>query len=230
MKWNDLTMSQRAEVIQMAVKNGMRDLNQIRSFYDESIGSRKFEDGGYTVSKLINSIYANNPREEYLGEPTHHYDFTQTEEWANAHGYYPDIRGHRDDRVKKPAHPSHPSRGTWNKDKFILTDLGMQSPNYTLFGFNDGGQDPQATLVYQGGIVLPEFTITPKGNYIENPYDNIRLHFANGGKIHIKPENRGKFTALKKRTGHSASWFKAHGTPAQKKMAIFALNAAKWNH
>ena len=46
--------------------------------------------------------------------------------------------------------------------------------------------------------------------------------------IHIKPENRGKFTALKKRTGHSASWFKAHGTPAQKKMATFALNARKW--
>ena len=54
--------------------------------------------------------------------------------------------------------------------------------------------------------------------------------FASGGKIHIKPENRGKFTALKKRTGHSASWFKAHGTPAQKKMAVFALNARKWKH
>lgn len=53
--------------------------------------------------------------------------------------------------------------------------------------------------------------------------------FASGGKIHIKPENRGKFTALKKRTGHSASWFKAHGTPAQKKMAVFALNSKKWH-
>lgn len=56
------------------------------------------------------------------------------------------------------------------------------------------------------------------------------MNFASGGKIHIKPENRGKFTALKKRTGHSASWFKAHGTPAQKKMAVFALNAKKWKH
>ena len=54
--------------------------------------------------------------------------------------------------------------------------------------------------------------------------------YASGGKIHIKPENRGKFTALKKRTGHSASWFKEHGTPAQKKMAVFALNARKWKH
>ena len=51
-----------------------------------------------------------------------------------------------------------------------------------------------------------------------------------GGRIHIKPENRGKFTALKKRTGHSASWFKAHGTPAQKKMAVFALNSKHWSH
>lgn len=48
--------------------------------------------------------------------------------------------------------------------------------------------------------------------------------------IHIKPENRGKFTALKKRTGKSASWFKEHGTPAQKKMATFAINARKWKH
>jgi len=54
--------------------------------------------------------------------------------------------------------------------------------------------------------------------------------FARGGSIHIKPENRGKFTALKKRTGHSATWFKQHGTPAQKKMATFALNARKWKH
>lgn len=56
--------------------------------------------------------------------------------------------------------------------------------------------------------------------------------FAEGGNsdIHIKPENRGKFTALKERTGHSATWFKEHGTPAQKKMATFALNARKWKH
>lgn len=56
------------------------------------------------------------------------------------------------------------------------------------------------------------------------------FEYGDGGGIHIKPENRGKFTALKERTGHSASWFKENGTPAQKKMAVFALNAAKWKH
>lgn len=51
-----------------------------------------------------------------------------------------------------------------------------------------------------------------------------------GGPIHIKKENRGKFNALLERTGKSASWFKEHGTPLQKKRAIFALNARKWKH
>ena len=63
--------------------------------------------------------------------------------------------------------------------------------------------------------------------------DSIRSgynEYAKGGKIHIKPENRGKFTALKERTGHSATWFKEHGTPAQKKMAVFALNSRHWKH
>ena len=54
--------------------------------------------------------------------------------------------------------------------------------------------------------------------------------YAHGGSIYIKPSHRGRFTRLKERTGHSASWFKEHGTPAQKKMATFALNAAKWKH
>lgn len=63
-----------------------------------------------------------------------------------------------------------------------------------------------------------------------DPEPDVDLPYALGGKIHIKPENRGKFTELKKRTGHSATWFKQHGTPAQKKMATFALNAKHWNH
>lgn len=73
----------------------------------------------------------------------------------------------------------------------------------------------------------------PDSIYTNSAFEDAarkRGYMANGGKIHIKPENRGKFTALKKRTGHSASWFKAHGTPAQKKMAVFALNAKKWKH
>lgn len=53
--------------------------------------------------------------------------------------------------------------------------------------------------------------------------------FKDGG-IFIKPENRGEFTALKERTGKSSTWYKEHGTPAQKKMATFALNSKHWSH
>ena len=66
---------------------------------------------------------------------------------------------------------------------------------------------------------------------LPNSFESSELNtFADEGKIYIKPENRGKFTALKERTGKSATWFKEHGTPAQKKMATFALNSRKWKH
>lgn len=63
-------------------------------------------------------------------------------------------------------------------------------------------------------------------NTIRDTYNK----YASGGNISIKPENRGKFTELKERTGKSSTWYKEHGTPEQKKMAVFALNARKWNH
>ncbi len=66
------------------------------------------------------------------------------------------------------------------------------------------------------------------GIYSLKDIKNIYNDFANGGSIHIKPENRGKFTALKERTGHSTSWFIKNGTPAQKKTlrdALLVLNS-----
>ena len=67
--------------------------------------------------------------------------------------------------------------------------------------------------------------------------DDIMQEFASGGSIHIKPENRGKFT----------SWAKSHGMGVQEaakhvmantdkysptivKRANFAKNAASWHH
>lgn len=64
---------------------------------------------------------------------------------------------------------------------------------------------------------------------ISNKKEEKKRSLKNGG-IYIKPSHRGRFTALKERTGHASTWFKENGTPAQKKMATFALNAAKWKH
>lgn len=49
--WNDLTMSERADVIKMAVKAGLRDMKSIRKFYDDSL---KYEDGGPKVTLVDN--------------------------------------------------------------------------------------------------------------------------------------------------------------------------------
>jgi len=48
--------------------------------------------------------------------------------------------------------------------------------------------------------------------------------------IHIKPENRGKFTATKKATGKTTEELTHSKNPVTKKRAIFAQNAAKWKH
>lgn len=48
--------------------------------------------------------------------------------------------------------------------------------------------------------------------------------------IHIKPENRGKLTRLKKRTGKSEEELWKEGNPAVRKMITFARNARKWKH
>ena len=49
-------------------------------------------------------------------------------------------------------------------------------------------------------------------------------------KIEIKPENKGKFTATKERTGKSTEELTHSKNPLTRKRAIFAQNVKKWNH
>lgn len=53
--------------------------------------------------------------------------------------------------------------------------------------------------------------------------------FKKGGSIHIKPENKGKFTETKKRTGKTTEELTHSKNPITRKRAIFAQNAKKWN-
>lgn len=48
--------------------------------------------------------------------------------------------------------------------------------------------------------------------------------------IHIKPENKGKFTETKKRTGKTTEELTHSKNPLTRKRAIFAQNAKKWSH
>ena len=48
--------------------------------------------------------------------------------------------------------------------------------------------------------------------------------------IEIKPENKGKFNATKKRTGKSTEELTHSSNPLTRKRANFAKNAKKWKH
>jgi hypothetical protein len=50
------------------------------------------------------------------------------------------------------------------------------------------------------------------------------------GGIHINPKNKGKFNALKKRTGKTTEQLTHSKNPLTRKRAIFAQNARKWKH
>lgn len=56
------------------------------------------------------------------------------------------------------------------------------------------------------------------------------LLYSKGGSIHIKPENRGKFTETKRRTGKTTEELTHSSNPITRKRAIFAQNARKWHH
>lgn len=67
-------------------------------------------------------------------------------------------------------------------------------------------------------------------------YDALANSSANGGQIHIKAGNRGKFTAAAKAAGMSVQEFAQHVlankqrySPTQVKRANFARNASKWH-
>ena len=57
-------------------------------------------------------------------------------------------------------------------------------------------------------------------------YDNFEMYES---KIKIKPENKGKFNATKKRTGKSTEELTHSKNPLTRKRAIFAQNSKKWN-
>ena len=60
--------------------------------------------------------------------------------------------------------------------------------------------------------------------------------YKKGSKIHIKKENRGKFTAAAKRAGMGVQEYASkvlrdpNASPQLKKRANFARNAKKWKH
>lgn len=185
------------------------------------------------VGGLVNTMFGSNLNEEFIAQTEdktkQQAGFTSSardnssllSDW----GSYADMSHVNQDDVGSDGWFSDKAKGLTkelnreiDKANLIATqNLGRAAQNVD----NTLDNNIMANFSAYGGPITMRYTgpMSPFGNT-----------FAEGGGIHIKPENRGKFTALKKRTGKSATWFKEHGTPAQRKMATFALNARKWKH
>lgn len=158
-KWDELSLTEKSEIMKQAVANGITNLQDIRNSYND------------TVNNYIDNIYANGTGESY-GDPSDHYNNIDEEMISHM---TPDARGHYDDSVKLPNHPSSPTRGAFNGQYFDFTDKGFEDPNYTMFGLQDNG-DGNTIMRYNGDVVMPELTVTPNGNYYDDTYNNIKIH------------------------------------------------------
>ena len=103
--------------------------------------------------------------------------------------------------------------------------------------FRDKDPHKGARTLYQGGMHAPEgereFRQHKKAT--DAGYDDGKKEFGNveeegDSGIHIKPENKGKFTATKKATGKSTEELTHSKNPLTRKRAVFAQNAKKWSH
>ena len=106
--------------------------------------------------------------------------------------------------------------------------------DYTTEQFFDANWDELAKSLMQQPV--------KEGRVLEMTEEELRRIVSEGAKeaynrikegksgIHIDPENKGKFTATKERTGKSTEELTHSKNPLTRKRAIFAQNAKKWNH
>ena len=103
----------------------------------------------------------------------------------------------------------HPGKVT----KINSNKITMKGVNYPVLGVSDMGDSK---------LMLPNQDYNFEGSSV------TEYPMAKSG-IHINPKNKGKFNALKKKTGKSTEELTHSKNPLTRKRAIFAQNAAKWN-
>lgn len=97
-------------------------------------------------------------------------------------------------------------------------------------GFQDGGEVDEFQRKTRRDI-MQESLVDGRPDYNKmNIMPQYPIPSYKYGGIHIKKKNRGKFNALKKRTGKSTEELTHSKNPLTRKRAIFAQNARRWKH
>lgn len=211
-KWDELTMAEKAEMIGVAVRNGITNLQDIRDKYNEFAegGSKGEEEEVNTDEQYLNTMERvaqdnyqkwgfSNPDEALL-----HALNDNTYNYRRYYGKYPQSRANADthwtDEFKTVWHPTFSNESIYSSQKSQYNPLGLPG------GFWSGD------------------------TFIPMAWQLDANEYKKGGSIHIKPSHRGRLTELKKRTGKTEAELYRTGSPATRKMITFARNARKWKH
>lgn len=220
--WDNLSMAQRAEVIKLAVQNGIHDLDTIRGAYNEyaSGGSIHNNPGmtGMMKAKLATAAHYGNPTARRMVN----YD-GRDYVWSGEYEYDRGI--------------GEPRRG----NVYVGSYDNLVTPRI---------QDTGNGLTYIDNVWSPEndqrsymqslkFNNEKDARYFGEHYKEIAPMmslYSKGGSIHIDPSKKGTFTAAAKKHGMGVQEFasrvlanKEDYSPAMVKKANFARNASKWH-
>ena len=254
MKWKDLSLKERKQIYDsVRVNNPGATYFDIKEQFD-SIPA--YEDGGKSIVDEVNKSDANfvqrlkSPTRQTIPNWEDQYRVLPWEKsvsthklsvWDNANGggtIVPDVQevnGKLIDFTRPPYNNRAAVENALKTGDYVdlpkFEDAVWYTENYKRYypRFEDGGKNKNVP-------VLPkELGLTPgTPEYLERQKRisgsaNVIPSYKDGG-IHIKKKNRGKFNALKKRTGKSTEELTHSKNPLTRKRAIFAQNAAKWNH
>lgn len=174
MKWNDLSMTDRAKIIALEVKNGITNLDDIKNNYNN------FARGGYTkwkqkIKEHKNIDIDNDPTYDYKG----FYDSNPSKAWDMLNK---DSNAHFTDKYKTVYHPSFSDEsiysgyknsfnpdgitgGTWIDDNnYIMSQSQFDNDwdtDATLDYFNSAEDSPVNLYAPDGATVLKGITVTP---------------------------------------------------------------------
>lgn len=115
----------------------------------------------------------------------------------------------------------------------VIQTIPAEQTRHTWTGVEN--ESPYVTgkpmLKLQPRIQLPSLVEMMEDSEWMSPFPQLMPMYKDGkSPIYIKPENRGKLTRLKKRTGKSEAELYRTGGPSVRKMITFARNARKWKH
>lgn len=215
-KWDELSMAEKAEMMKVAVRQGITNLSDIKQRYNEFAegGSKVEEEEGITDEEYLNTMekvaeenYKNwgyNNSDEALVHALN----DNTYDYRGYYNKYPQSRANADthwtDEFKTVYHPTFSNESIYSSKKSQYNPYGLP-----------------------GGFWIGE---DENASFIPMAWQAINNQYKSGGGIHIKPSHRGRLTELKKRTGKTEAELYNDGNPAHKKMVVFARNARKWKH